>query len=133
MKKTILIFLSISLITFLNSCSNNDDETIVQPTDYQGIWNGTYSGDDHGTWTATVDDNGVATGSATSEIYSATYSLNGTVNLENGQFSATIGEASTGAEFSGQFSVSNTETTGSGSWTNESLNMTGVWEGSMEK
>ena len=133
MKQTILIFLSISLITFLNSCSNSNIDPIVQPTNYQGIWNGTYSGDDSGTWTATVDDKGVATGSATSAVYSATYNLNGTVNLKNGQFSATIGEVSTGTKFSGQFTVSSTATIGSGTWTNESLNMTGVWEGSMKK
>ncbi|MGV6845093.1 MAG: hypothetical protein ACWA42_03065, partial [Lutibacter sp.] len=108
---------------------NKSDDPVTNTSVYQGTWSGTFSGDDSGTWTANIDKDGIATGSAYSTVYSTNYTLNGSVNLNNGEFTATVGEASTGAKFIGSFS----QIAGEGTWTNETYNLSGVWEGSIEK
>ena len=123
-----LILLTIS--TFLFACSDDDDNNdnnVNVFEQFQGNWEGTYSGGDNGTWTATIDDAGVVSGSASSITLSQNYDLNGTVS-ESGIFTATVGTATSGATFTGQI----TDYTVSGTWINEGASLGGSWEGTAQ-
>jgi len=122
MKKLICIFL---LGTFLISCSNDDDQGNVDPFEqYQGNWAGSYTGGDNGTWSATIDSDGNVSGSATSNVFSQTYNLEGTVSSE-GVFTATVGSATSGATFTGNIDGDNV----TGTWINSSAGLSGNWSG----
>lgn len=128
-----LLKFSVILLTvgiFLFSCSNDDDNSNNVNNvfeQFQGNWEGTYTGGDSGDWTATIDDEGVVSGSATSTTFSQTYELNGTVS-ESGVFTATVGTATSGATFTGQISDDNV----SGTWINEGASMSGNWQGTAQ-
>lgn len=108
------------MFTFLLlACSN--DNTI---SSFQGQWNGTFKGDDMGTWNAQIMSQGVVTGTATSDVSNNPDQISGSVD-EDGQFSATVGSTISGTIFTGQFSGNRV----SGSWVNQENNMEGSWEG----
>ncbi len=70
---------------------------------YPGGWQGVFSGTDRGTWSVTIDAQGVITGSGYSNDLHDNFTLTGTVDGQN-MFHAeafTAGGASTGGEFSG--------------------------------
>tara|TARA_R110002049_G_scaffold97098_3_gene236954 strand:- start:7119 stop:7490 length:372 start_codon:yes stop_codon:yes gene_type:complete len=121
-KQILLITIILGLITL--SCSKNDD----QDSEYQGTWTGTFTGtQDNGTWTANIDSNGKITGTTSSTVYNASLQLNGSIS-SSGKFIATAGSASNGADFKGQM----TETSGSGTWANNSLGIDGSWTGTKQ-
>ncbi|MEK6152168.1 hypothetical protein WIW50_02860 [Flavobacteriaceae bacterium 3-367] len=108
------------MFTFLLlACSN--DNTI---SSFQGQWNGTFKGDDMGTWNAQIMSQGVVTGTATSDVFNNPDEISGSVDGD-GQFSATVGSTISGTIFTGQFSGDRV----SGSWVNQGNNLEGSWEG----
>lgn len=121
--KKILLLLAFSLSFF--SCKK-DPKT----SDFAGIWSGTYTGtDDHGTFSVSIDANGKATGSATSEVFSETFQLIGSVNA-NGQVVLTFGQLSSGGTFMGTMN----KTSASGTWENKMTtpNYSGSWTGNKQ-
>lgn len=124
------IFLRMTILTLISSlvisCSKGDSQTTTTNFQYQGNWSGNFTGtQDNGSWTANVNSSGVATGTATSVVFSNTYQLNGTVNNQ-GVFVATIGTASTGAKFNGQMTTAGVA---NGTWVNTNAGMNGNWNG----
>jgi hypothetical protein len=116
-----------SLIVCLLSCTKSNDPTTNQ---FAGIWKGDYTGTgDNGSWTMNIAADGKVTGSATSVVFSQTYTVNGTVG-SNGQIVITFGTASSGATFTGTLSGNSA----SGDWINNSRNppYTGTWSGSKQ-
>lgn len=126
MKKwTLLLTLIIGFSIF--SCSSDDDNE-NQTSEFQGNWNGTYTGNqDNGTWIMTIDNTGAITGTSTSNVFNQTFDVNGNVE-DNGNLSVTVGNASSGATFEGTMD----ESTASGTWNNTSVNMNGIWEGAKQ-
>ncbi len=129
MKKIILI---LSIILFMVSCSNSDNDTQSSVSPFKGTWTGTYTGTggtnntgDNGTASITVLDNGSITGTATSIPYNETYQLTGTVN-NLGNVSTTFGNTSAGGVFNGNMSINGTA---AGTWSNNipTIPFTGNW------
>ena len=112
----LLIILSFSIY----SCSKDDDNS----SELAGNWGGTFSGDVIGTWTATISENGVVTGTTMVTSLSIEALLNGNVSSD-GKFTATAGTTSLGYKFDGQLNGS----TGSGTWKNSSGTQSGDWSG----
>ena len=123
MKTTVFSILFFSLM----ACSGGDDDNYTNGSDYQGNWSGTFSGDDNGTWTATINSVGEVNGIALSTTFSDTYTLEGSVSA-SGQFQATFGTSSAGGLFTGQLNA----TSGSGTWVNEAAMMSGSWSGAKD-
>lgn len=71
-----------------------------------------------------VDKNGSVTGTATSDVYSETFSLKGNVK-NDGSLSVSFGASSSGATFIGKMSSKSA----SGTWENKSLDIKGTWNG----
>lgn len=90
----------LSFITI--SCSKDSSSNNI-PGSYVGDWAGTYSGDDSGSWTATIDSKGVLTGETEDGF------VKGSVDA-SGKWTAGI--ESTGVSFTGQING----TTISGTW-----------------
>lgn len=124
--KTGIYLLLISFCLLLGSCSknNNDSTTSIE---FAGSWSGTYSGDETGTWTATISESGVVTGTAKESSTSYQSQLNGTVTSD-GAFTATVGTTSQGYKFDGQINGS----TVSGTWNNSATNHSGNWSGNKQ-
>lgn len=118
------------IAVFMLSCSNDNDSSTPQltaiPTQIVGNWSGTFSGDDNGSWSVNVSSTGVVSGSGVSTTFQDNYTFDGTVN-SNGQLTATVGNADTGATFVGTLNVNGTC---SGTWENQDLEMSGTWQGS---
>jgi para-nitrobenzyl esterase len=91
-----------------------------------GVYRGTYSGDNSGTWVGNISTSGVFTGTAVSSI--ETVSFSGLVNTKGSGSTdfETSGGVSDGTTFSGVF---NPNGTGSGTW-NWFGEDTGSWSGS---
>ena len=118
--------------------NSNDPETALVPATlardelrssllglYLGYYEGTFSGDDTGTWALTVDSNGNIVGDGFSNNDSASFTLSGTVGPDgNGQVSS--GNVSTGATFSGVFSRDGIF---SGTWENIQFAESGTFSG----
>ncbi len=114
--------LAICTISMMLACSSDDgDET---PSEFQGNWNGTFEGDDTGTWVMNIDSEGEITGDVVSDL-DGTFTVRGAVQ-DNGTASATAGTVSSGAIFSGTFNGDNV----SGTWQNVSEGDSGIWSGS---
>ncbi|WP_445731103.1 hypothetical protein [Mariniflexile sp.] len=108
-----------------SSCSKNDDN---QDSKFQGTWTGTYTGaQDNGSWTANIDTNGKVTGTTSSTVYNNSLQLNGNIS-SSGEFIATAGSASNGAEFNGQM----TTTSVTGTWSNTTAGINGTWSGNKQ-
>ena len=123
MKKLFLI----TFIFTLFACSGGDDNNNTTNSEFQGEWSGTFSGDDNGTWTASINSKGDVSGTSYSTIFNDNYSLQGYVS-SSGQFQATIGTTSGGAVFTGQFNGNS----GSGMWVNTGAMMSGSWSGNKD-
>jgi len=94
---------------------------------FAGVWSGQYAGDDQGTWSVTISDNGEISGIGQSTPLGTTFSMKGNVS-KDGSFTATIGTVATGSEFRGGLTGEGTAT---GTWKNTATNpqATGTWSG----
>ncbi len=94
--------------------------------DYEGSWTGSYSGDDYGVWTATINSEGEVSGSAISDsLPNFPFDLSGTVS-ESGAFDAQANVFVGTINFEGQIQGSGA----SGSWSNLQAGIAGSWTGS---
>lgn len=129
MKKILIAFLMIAPLTFVTTSCNSDDSSPIEPANpfdkFKGTWNGTHSGEDteDGTWTATFDHNGKASGTLLSGNVS--FELKGEVS-KNGEITA---EYSTGTTVVGTMSGTMTENAASGTWKSPLLSIQGTWSG----
>jgi hypothetical protein len=88
-----------------------------------GIYNGTYSGDDTGTWTLVVAEDGTITGSGCSTTAGGDFTLSGTVASDG---VSAIGTGGDSAEFEGTFSLTGNF---SGTWSDTANTDTGTLSG----
>lgn len=121
MKKTIFFTVVLGFLTLI-SCDKQGPYY-----NYQGDWNGTYSGGkDSGTWSLTVSNEGKVSGVAISDSsLNATATMGGSVT-EDGEFEATFGLFEGNVIFSGIMQYGQI----SGSWENELNDDFGSFEGS---
>ena len=77
---------------------------------FKGFWSGGFTGNDLGTWTLTVQNNGTMEGSFTSKDFNEIYSLSGFVD-ENGVIQASLALENTVGSFDGN--LNNGEASGS--------------------
>lgn len=125
--KKLTLFLTLLFGIVIISCSNDDDNKI-STSEFQGNWSGIYTGnDDNGNWNMNIDENGVITGTVTSNIFNFTTETNGNVQ-ENGNLEVTVGASNNGATFQGTMNVD--ENTAGGTWENGTFN--GTWNGSRQ-
>lgn len=127
MKSTKLILLAFIVGFSISSCKKAEEETSFK--DYEGEWEGTYSGDESGLWDATIDSKGKVTGIARLNVMSEGYDLVGSVSPK-GVFTATVGSLSNGTTFTGDINESNDAV--SGTWENTTRSTSGTWEGIKE-
>ena len=88
MKKLFYLFLVLGLF----NCSSESADDNINPnleSEFKGLWSGSFSGQDNGTWTLTVQNTGIVVGSFTSKDYNEIYSFSGSVD-ENGEILASI-------------------------------------------
>ena len=88
MKKLLYLFLVLGLF----NCSSESADDNINPnleSEFKGLWSGSFSGEDNGTWTLTVQNTGIVVGSFTSKDYNEIYSFSGSVD-ENGDILASI-------------------------------------------
>ena len=112
--KKILFFAM--LVLAISSCKKSENNPFV------GNWAGTFTGNDNGTWSVTVNDNGTVSGSGRSTVANSTFTISGRVN-NAGSLLATFGTSSLEGTFNGSMSG----TTASGTWANG--NYQGPWTG----
>lgn len=117
MMKNNLLFLCLMALIAVSSCKKGDD-----PIDYSGKWEGTFSGEDNGTFSVTISSQNQISGSGYSNNWSESFSLTGTVDAD-GAFNA--GNASTGAVFTGAIKGTNI----SGNWNNQAASESGTFKG----
>ncbi len=122
MKKGIYLLLILFGLS-IYSCSKDDDNS----SELAGNWSGTFTGDVVGTWTATISESGVVSGTTMVTSVSIVAVLNGNVNPD-GKFTATAGTTSLGYNFNGQLSGSS----GSGTWENSAKTQSGSWSGTKQ-
>lgn len=115
------IYLILILLSFsIYSCSKDDDNS----TELAGNWSGTFTGDVVGTWTATISENGIITGTTKVTNPTVEAALNGNVSAE-GKFTATAGTTTLGYNFDGQLNGNS----GGGTWKSKSGTQNGSWSG----
>ena len=85
MKKVLILYLGLTLL----GCSNSNEPTATNNKAFEGLWSGSFFGEDNGTWTFSVDNNGDVVGSLTSKAFNEIYFLNGTVD-DTGILEATV-------------------------------------------
>lgn len=119
--RNLILLLAFGL--FISSCSETATTNV-----FNGLWSGTYDGEDEGTWSVIIDEDGNVSGNAFSTILSQSQQVSGTVN-DDGDFTATVGNTSQGSTFSGQL---NEDNTASGTWTNSAFSTDGTWMGSRQ-
>ncbi|RDY60165.1 hypothetical protein [Flagellimonas nanhaiensis] len=122
--KNMIKILMLSIVFVTLGCSSDGDE--APEIDFYGNWFGTFDGDDSGTFSVFIHEDGSVTGDAVSNNLQQTLPLNGQIN-DSGNLNAVLGSAENGATFTGRF----TETTSSGTWNNPS-NGSGTWTGSKQ-
>ena len=96
--------------------------TEQSPEEYYGNWEGTYDGDEQGTWEATCDSNGCV--GYAGPIGYEPRKANGQVNPEK-EYQMTFGDVTTGAIFKGKIFGKTVQ----GIWKNSKYNMKGTWKG----
>ncbi|MBT4112994.1 MAG: hypothetical protein HOE36_03310, partial [Flavobacteriaceae bacterium] len=69
-------------------------------SEFKGLWSGSFSGEDNGTWTLTVQNTGIVVGSFTSKDHNEIHSFSGSVD-ENGDILASIVLENVTGSFSG--------------------------------
>lgn len=102
------------------------NEQICLVSNFQGLWTGTYTGGDSGTWSININEYGLVSGTAYSTVFVQSFSINGNASF-NGQLTATLGNVSTGSTFTGFL---NGDSNANGNWQNPILNISGTWSGS---
>ena len=114
----------------LVGCTQEEDPVVEDPKSaYMGTWEGTFSGDDSGTWTMLVDQEGAFSGTVYASGGQNPYPLTGTVD-DTGAMEAYIDINGSILDFDGQ--VAPDKVTASGTWGNPALKLTGTWEGSKQ-
>jgi hypothetical protein len=78
---------------------------------FAGTYQGTYDGDEKGTWTVTIDGSGNITGSGFSTTYQFTFGVTGSVNA-NGSMSLAASGSAGSAAFNGTVDVAVGKVTG---------------------
>jgi len=69
------------LISFFLACDYEPIQIIENPiNEFEGLWSGSFEGDDNGTWTFSIEDSGQVSGSLTSKDDNLIYALSGSVN-----------------------------------------------------
>ena len=99
MKKLFCLFLVLSFLACSNE-SSDDNININLESEYKGLWSGSFSGEDNGTWTLTVQNTGIVVGSFTSKEHNEIHSFSGRVD-ENGDIIASIVLENITGSFSG--------------------------------
>lgn len=127
MKKNILAAILIVTALTFNSCSSDDNSSKKEDTisKFQGTWTGTYSGPDSGTWTATIDMNGVFVGQTASSELPVSFQVKGEVD-STGKLEANFYLVN---NVVGEFKGSLINNSGQGQWTNTAANISGTWQG----
>ena len=123
MKKLFYLFLVLGL--FACNIEPVDDTININPnleSEFKGLWSGSFSGEDNGTWTLTVQNTGIVVGSFTSKDHNEIHSFSGSVD-ENGDILASIVLENVTGSFSGNLN----DGLGSGSYSVNSRD--GVFEG----
>ncbi len=123
MKKTITIFILFLLVSCLNENEQNDVKNPTESSPFEGVWEGSFSGNDEGTVTVKVFHDGNVSGASYSTKYNESHALSGAID-DMGKANITIGKASTGASFKGQFT---TNMVASGTWENDWIGWSGTW------
>jgi len=125
MKKRCWLFVAVLAMTV--ACKKDREVAISL---FAGVWSGQYAGDDQGTWSVTISDNGEISGTGQSTRLGTTFSMEGNVS-KDGSFTATIGTVATGSEFTGRLTGNGTA---SGTWTNTVTDppMRGTWSGEQQ-
>lgn len=103
--------------------------TIPIPSSWCGIagrYVGSFSGDDSGPATVAISASGTLTGSATSSRFGNAISGSGNVSL-SGKFVLVTGTTTGGASFSGDLVSSTTRWTVSGTWSNPTSKLSGIF------
>ena len=101
MKKLFYLFLVLGL--FACNIEPVDDTININPnleSEFKGLWSGSFSGEDNGTWTLTVQNTGIVVGSFTSKDHNEIHSFSGSVD-ENGDILASIVLENVTGSFSG--------------------------------
>ena len=101
MKKLLYLFLVLGL--FACNIEPVDDTININPnleSEFKGLWSGSFSGEDNGTWTLTVQNTGIVVGSFTSKDHNEIHSFSGSVD-ENGDILASIVLENVTGSFSG--------------------------------
>jgi hypothetical protein len=126
LKLTLFIFVS---ALFMASCQEDEPAADPQPVDtsnpYMGDWEGTFEGDDNGTWNIVVDKEGDFTGQLFSENAQSNHPMNGSF-AEDGTLTATIDVDGVIIDFTGKGTNGNTA---SGTWSNPAFMISGTWSG----
>lgn len=116
MKKILFFAL---LILASTSCKKSDNNP------FEGTWSGTFTGNDNGTWTVYVNDNGTVSGSGRSTVANSTFTISGRIN-NAGNLLATFGTSSLDGTFNGTMSG----TQANGTWSNGTYQ--GPWSGTKQ-
>jgi hypothetical protein len=102
MKKLFYLFLVLGLF----ACSSESVDDNINSnnsnleSEFKGLWSGSFSGEDNGTWTLTVQNTGIVVGSFTSKDHNEIYSFSGSVD-ENGEILASIMLENVAGNFTG--------------------------------
>ena len=125
--KKILILSTITLLAFaIISCSKDDTEVEEELVfEYLGVWSGTYSGDDEGTWELDVNDSGKFIGTMSSDVLPVNSEFDGTVD-DSGRVNAVITNDLGSGSMQGQMKDGQV----TGSWNINIQNLGGVLQGS---
>jgi len=125
--KKILILSTITLLAFaIISCSKDDTEVEEELVfEYLGVWSGTYSGDDEGTWELDVNDSGKFIGTMSSDVLLVNSEFDGTVD-DSGRVNAVITNDLGSGSMQGQMKDGQV----TGSWNINIQNLGGVLQGS---
>ena len=105
MRKLFYLFLVLGL--FACNIESVDDTVNINPnleSEFKGLWSGSFSGEDNGTWTLTVQNTGIVVGSFTSKDHNEIHSFSGSVD-ENGDILASIVLENVTGSFSGNLNT----------------------------
>src|SRR5690554_6969071 len=94
-KQPFTIYLVTALIaistSFISCSKDSDDDNGGDDTSaFAGVWSGTFTGDDTGTFQVNINSKGSITGNLVSTLTGETATISGTVSSD-GDFSASIG------------------------------------------
>ena len=122
MKKYLFLFVILGLFSCNSESIDDNDDNSSGVSEFKGLWSGSFSGEDNGTWTLTVQNTGIVVGSFTSKDHNEIHSFSGSVD-ENGDILASIVLENVTGSFAGNLN----DGLGSGSYSVNSRS--GVFEG----